>query len=58
MNTMYVLVVCIGILWNGECGVIRKFSFPTIESCQAEQARATVKINDGYAYCTKMEPLK
>ena len=55
MNTIYMLVVCIGILWNGECEVVRKFQFPTIEACQAEAVRANLKINDGYAVCVEVK---
>lgn len=54
MNTVYILVVCIGILWNGECEVVRKFQYPTLEACQAEKARAALKINDGYAVCVEV----
>ena len=58
MNTIYMLVICIGILWNGECEVVRKFQYPTLEACQAEQVRAKQKINDGYAVCVEVEQIK
>lgn len=55
MSTVYILVVCIGMFWNSMCGTVYKFSYPTLESCQAEQVRAAVKINDGWAYCVEVQ---
>lgn len=54
----YTLIVCIGILWSGKCESLHKFAYPTLEACQAEMLRATLKINDGYAVCVEIKKEK
>lgn len=51
MTSPFVLIVCVGILWGGECEVVRKFEYPTMAACQIDAKKIGAKIQDGYAKC-------
>ena len=56
MNTVYVLTVCLGVLWGGMCEVTRHFLYPSKEACEFEMKRVNARIVDGYASCAPKEP--
>jgi hypothetical protein len=58
MNTIYVLTVCLGVLWGGMCETTHQFTYPTMEACQFEMKRVNTRNIDGYAYCTAVEKKK
>jgi hypothetical protein len=51
MNATYILVVCVGILWGGDCEVVRKFEYQTMAACQVDEKKVNARIKDGYAKC-------
>lgn len=52
---MWVLTVCIGILWGGTCDKVVQVTYPTEQSCIFEKDRVNRQLRDGYAVCTVKE---
>ena len=52
---MWILQVCIGILWGGMCEQIHHFEYPSQATCEFEMKRANTRLRDGYAVCVFRE---
>lgn len=52
---MWILTVCIGILWGGTCEKIIQVTYPTEQSCIFEMTKVNKQLRDGYSTCTPKE---
>jgi hypothetical protein len=55
---MWILTVCLGILWGGMCDRTFQYTYPTEAACVFEMQKANARITDGYARCAKNEEVK
>lgn len=54
---MWILSVCLGILWGGMCDDMKFFSYPTKEACEFQMKKLNAKASNGYATCVPKEQL-
>ena len=52
---IYVLTVCVGVLWGGECERTFVREYPTQVQCEIEKKKVTAVLRDGYAVCAPKE---
>jgi hypothetical protein len=52
---MWILSVCIGVLWGGMCERNAQFIYPTEQACIHEMNRVNARVINGFARCNPKE---
>jgi hypothetical protein len=52
---MWILSICVGILWGGMCNQFFHLEYPTVQACEFEMNKLNYKLWDGHAICYKEE---
>jgi hypothetical protein len=52
---IYTLVVCVGVMWAGQCEKTIIRDYPTQLACEEAKKKTTAVLKDGYANCVLKE---
>jgi hypothetical protein len=52
---IYALIICVGVMWAGQCEQTIIRDYPTQLDCEAAKKKVTAVLRDGYANCVLKE---